>query len=235
MSEIDQTIQKSLDKLNFQSAEIVETQLKLIESIYLYEPPSGIYALIEILNTRYQNANITPLDGYIYEKLINSDSPKIQQVVAKNFPNGIVTLKSEKNMDYSDLQKLLIQQSFLKADKLTHQKLCQLTDSSRNWLYFTDILKLPIQDLQTIDNLWRIYSNNKFGFSIQKQIWIATQHDWTKFLIKIKWIHNNNLCRYPQEFIWDLSAPSGHLPLFNQLRGTQALNSLLLHKAWEEK
>ncbi|PLZ94121.1 hypothetical protein CI594_16205, partial [Fischerella thermalis CCMEE 5196] len=42
----------------------------------------------------------------------------------------------------------------------------------------------------------------------------------------------NNWTRYPQEFTWDLSAPKGHLPLSNQLRGVRVIASIFAHPAW---
>ncbi|MEO8890989.1 MAG: GUN4 domain-containing protein, partial [Coleofasciculaceae cyanobacterium] len=33
-------------------------------------------------------------------------------------------------------------------------------------------------------------------------------------------------------FIWDLSAPRGHLPLSNQLRGVRPFAALMGHRAW---
>ncbi|OIP78669.1 MAG: hypothetical protein AUK48_01210 [Oscillatoriales cyanobacterium CG2_30_44_21] len=34
------------------------------------------------------------------------------------------------------------------------------------------ILCIPCQDLQTIDHLWMYHSNGKFGFSVQKELWL---------------------------------------------------------------
>ena len=229
----DDQVQQLLDKINFKSVEINENQIDLIQKISEYGAPA-LNMLFEILHERQGKAEIGPIDGLIYETLRCSSDSHIQHLLDKYFTMGIVPLKSEKNIDYDELQQLLAKKDFLQANIVTQAKLCELAEinpKDRQWLYFTDIPTLPATDLQTIDNLWRIYSFNRFGFSIQKQIWTSVKHDWTHLLIKIKWIVNNNLCRYPQEFIWDMTAPKGHLPLFNQLRGTQALTSLLSHKA----
>ncbi|NET49629.1 MAG: hypothetical protein F6K09_13095, partial [Merismopedia sp. SIO2A8] len=49
---------------------------------------------------------------------------------------------------------------------------------------------------------------------------------------KIGWKSGNSCTRYPNEFTWDISAPAGHLPLSNQLRGVRVMSSLLSHPAW---
>jgi hypothetical protein len=46
------------------------------------------------------------------------------------------------------------------------------------------IEKFPSQDLLTLDQLWRRYSKERFGFSVQKRIWQSISPnqnlDWWK-------------------------------------------------------
>ncbi len=147
----------------------------------------------------------------------------------------IVLLKSERNIDYTSLETLLKAQDFQAADKVTLEKLCELAGieaGQRNWLYFTEVENFPVTDLQTIDRLWLNYSEGKFGFSVQREIWLSLGKNWEKLWPKIGWKSGNNWTRYPHQFIWDLSAPKGHLPLSNQLRGVRVMASLLSHPAW---
>jgi hypothetical protein len=139
------------------------------------------------------------------------------------------------SIDYTPLQTLLSQQDFLEADKLTLQNLCELAGVGalqRKWLYFTEVNLFSIADLQTIDRLWLTYSEGKFGFSVQRNLWLGVGKNWDKFWPKIGWKTGNTWTRYPAEFIWDLSAPKGHLPLTNQLRGVRVMEALLTHPAW---
>lgn len=48
-------------------------------------------------------------------------------------------------------------------------------------------------------------------------------------------VEQYNYRAFPTEFIWVLNddTPEGHLPLTNALRGTQLLNSILTHPAFE--
>lgn len=144
-------------------------------------------------------------------------------------------LLSENDIDYSPLEQLLAQQDFQAADRMTLQKLCELagpTAVQRKWLYFTEVENFPTTDLQTINTLWLLHSEGKFGFSMQREIWLGTGKNWEKFWLKIGWKTGNAWTRYPHEFTWDLSAPRGHLPLSNQLRGVRVIASLLNHPAW---
>ncbi len=144
-------------------------------------------------------------------------------------------LRSPSGIDYTPLKDSLSQQDFQAADLITIEKLCELAGESaaeRKWLYFTDVENFAIADLQLIDALWRHYSEDKFGFSVQREIWISVGRNWEKFWPKIAWKSGNNWTRYPQEFVWDLSAPKGHLPLTNQLRGVRVMSSLMNHPAW---
>ncbi|KHN06207.1 Tetrapyrrole-binding protein, chloroplastic [Glycine soja] len=66
--------------------------------------------------------------------------------------------------------------------------------------------------------------------------------DFTKFFIKVGWMkkldtemEQYNYRSFPTEFIWELNddTPEGHLPLTNALRGTQLLNNVLKHPAFD--
>ncbi len=146
-----------------------------------------------------------------------------------------VTLASDRGIDYTPLQKLLAQQQFQAADQLTLQQFCELAGPAavqRKWVYFSEVEGFPVTDLQTVDQLWLAHSQGRFGFSVQRQIWLSVGKNWEALWPKIGWKNGNNWTRYPQEFTWDLTAPKGHLPLSNQLRGVRMINALLLHPAW---
>lgn len=170
------------------------------------------------------------IDGLIYE-YIYKHNPIL---LSEKLNEGLSLLQSDSNINYHDLQKLLIEKEFLKADLLTQQKLKELAKlQGREWLYFTDIKKVPSNDLQIIDKLWRIHSLDKFGFSIQRNLWLSVNKNWKQLWNKIGWEVDNQALRYPNEFIWNINAPKGHLPLFNQLRGVHVLSELFNHKTWD--
>jgi hypothetical protein len=195
----------------------------------------GLDILMEFLFER-RHQTPTLVDGKVYQVLYSSDSSKAREFLQIHFPWGIVPLKSESDIDYKPLQKLLAAQDWLLSDRMTLQKMCEVageTAVQRKWLYFTDIENFPVTDLQTINNLWLIHSEGKFGFSVQREIWLGLGKNWDNLWSKIGWKNGNSWTRYPHEFTWDLSAPKGHLPLSNQLRGVRVIASLLAHKAWK--
>lgn len=195
---------------------------------------AGLEILIEFLKDKLSNPpNLAT--GLAYQVLYKIDQPNIKEFLQVHFPLGFVPLISEKGIDYSELQNLLVQQDFLAADRLTLEKLCELAGAAavkRKWPYFSEVDNFPISDLQTLNTLWLIYSQGIFGFSVQRQIWLSVGKNWEKLWPKIGWKSGNSWTRYPHEFTWNLSAPVGHLPLSNQLRGVRVMSSLLCHPAW---
>lgn len=175
--------------------------------------------------------------GSSYQALMESGSPIAAEFLQTQFPAGVVPLRSTAGVDYAPLQKLLARQDFQAADQITLQNLCELASPAavqRNWLYFTEVGQFPSPDLQTINALWLAHSGGKFGFSVQREIWLSVGKDWEKLWDKIGWKSGNAWTRYPQGFTWDLTAPKGHLPLSNQLRGVRAIAALLTHPAWSQ-
>ncbi len=217
------------------TATTAKTQLQILPQIVAAGVP-GIDILIEWLD-RQRSEQPTIVTGAVYQVLCGSEFSIASEYLDREFPTGIVPLRSSKGIDYTTLQKLLSRQEFQSADKLTTEKLCELAGADamqRKWIYFTEVERLPEIDLQTIDSLWRLHSAGKFGFSVQRDIWLGMSKNWDKLWVKIGWKSGNNWTRYPGSFTWDLTAPQGHLPLSNQLRGVRVMSSLLSHSAWNE-
>jgi GUN4-like/ARM-like repeat domain, GUN4-N terminal len=217
-----------------------KNQLARIDS--LVTETSGQQVLRSVLQDYKNSAEVFTKYGAVnavaakaYQTLYNLKDDEIRDFLMDLFPTGIVPLKSDLNVDYLPLQKLLVEQDFLEADKLNNLKLCELAGEAslaRKWIYFTEVNALPATDLRTLNALWLAHSNGKFGYSVQREIWIAGGRDWTKLWSKILWKEGNNWTRYPGAFNWTLEAPRGHLPLSNQLRGVRVITSLLTHPAW---
>lgn len=193
---------------------------------------------LDVLMKFLHQAGNTPkiIHGSVYQALLPLENSVVQDFLRTNFATGILPLQSAQGVDYTQLQQLLAKQDFLESDRLTMQKLCQLAGDGavkRKWLYFTEVDSLPIMDLQTINNLWLLHSQGKFGFSVQRELWLAFNQDFIKLWTAIGWKSGNDWTRYPQQFTWSLTAPKGHLPLSNQLRGVQVIKAILSHPAWK--
>jgi hypothetical protein len=212
---------------------VLKKQLSVIPQL-VNAGDAGWEVLMKFLQAN-QEKEPTPAIGAAYLALSRLEASEVKDFLQTHFSEGIVSLQSDRGIDYQLLQVLLIEQDFQQSDRLTLEKLCELAGEkavNRQWLYFSEIDRFPVTDLQTINTLWLTYSEGNFGFSVQRELWLAQGKNFNKLWEKIGWKKSNNWTRYPNEFIWDLSAPRGHLPLSNQLRGVQPFASLLAHPAW---
>ena len=217
-------------------SESEKKQLKSVAKL-LEAGETGIEVLMDWMLSLDKNSGNLAL-GKAYQALYLSQDREVQEFLSNNFSQGIVPLKSDRNIDYQPLQQLLARQDFQGADVLTLQKLCELAGTTaieRKWIYFTEVENFTVTDLRTIDNLWLMHSEGKFGFSLQRKIWLSVGKDFSKLWTKIGWKSGNSWTRYPKEFTWDLSAPMGHLPLSNQLRGVRVLDAIFAHPAWNQE
>jgi len=210
----------------------LKDQLAAIAQLVTCGKPGWL--LLENFVAQHEGAP-TPAVGRAYQLLYQSEQPELRAKLRARFPNGLVPLTSERGVDYQPVQAALVAGDYQTGDRLTLEKLCELAGEparQRNWLYFSEVEKFPRADLRCLDTLWLIYSEGKFGYSVQRELWLAQGKDFAKLWGKIGWKSGNRWTRYPHEFTWDLSAPRGHLPLSNQLRGSRVLASLLSHPAW---
>ncbi|KAK9159533.1 hypothetical protein Syun_005874 [Stephania yunnanensis] len=178
--------------------------------------------------------------------LSSSSSSSFQQKVSSsNFTLSSTTTPPSPALSYDLLEQHLAARDFRQADEETRRLLIALAGEpaqKRGYVFFSEVKFISDSDLEAIDGLWREYSDGKFGYSVQKKIWEKARKDFTKFFMKVGWmkkldteIEQYNYRSFPTEFIWELDddTPEGHLPLTNALRGTQLLNSILTHPAFQ--
>ncbi|XP_031476638.1 tetrapyrrole-binding protein, chloroplastic [Nymphaea colorata] len=143
------------------------------------------------------------------------------------------------------LESYLSSQQFQLADEETRRLLIVLAGEAaqkRKYVFFSEVQFIPTSYLSAIDELWRKHSNGKFGYSVQRRILRKMRGDFSKFFVKVGWmkkleteVEQYTYRSFPSEFLWELNdqTPEGHLPLTNALRGTQLLNSVLDHPAFQ--
>lgn len=122
------------------------------------------------------------------------------------------TLNSTVGADYTKLRDLLASGQLQKADEETGEimrKIARRVDAG--WLREEDIAEFPSLDLDTIDNLWTKYSDERFGFSVQSRIWKKVEENYAKFGDAVGWRLNYNWQWY-SDLTFNLNAPVGHLP-----------------------
>ncbi|NEQ54216.1 MAG: GUN4 domain-containing protein [Leptolyngbya sp. SIO3F4] len=121
---------------------------------------------------------------------------------------------------YGDLERYLKNGQWQEADNETYRLM--ITEVGKeDGQYFTsdELLNFPCEALKTIDNLWLLHSKRKYGFSIQKEIYLNCggvadgkyyKEAYEKFGDAVAWRENNS---WSFDMKWDGSGPRGHLPV----------------------
>tara|TARA_Y100001968_G_scaffold313274_1_gene337296 strand:- start:160 stop:876 length:717 start_codon:yes stop_codon:yes gene_type:complete len=171
--------------------------------------------------------------GFILQLIHKTDKNFIKKNLDCNDLSWF-TAPSDVGFDYSPLQQYLLNESFEDADRFTSSKLRELAGEKavkRGYVYFSEVESIPDIDLMTLNKLWIVYSRGKFGFTVQAKILESVGGRYDKLWPRIGWKKDGTWTRYPKAFNWTIEAPSGHMPLINQLRGVRLMDSLLNHKA----
>jgi hypothetical protein len=152
----------------------------------------------------------------------------VEEKVKPNMPNPSENftemLPGEVVLDY-----LLAQQAWKLAEKETLKMMFKIMGENSEESYLSDnhLENFPRNELKIIDQLWRQYSNEKFGFSIQKKIWIdcggqeGLYSDSDIFLRlgeKIGWRRREDISHWSlYNYLTNnlIEAPQGHRPCLN--------------------
>jgi predicted NACHT family NTPase len=128
---------------------------------------------------------------------------------------------SVQNSFYQDLENYLQNGQWKEADQETSRLMLQIAGKEADqWLREDDIQNFPCEDLRTLDKLWVDYSNGKFGFSVQKKVWIACggvpgEYDYDvykKFADQVGWRKLGDWLSYDKiTFLLD-GSEKAHLP-----------------------
>ena len=102
------------------------------------------------------------------------------------------SIETECGANYVPLLTALQLEKWEAADQLTRDMLIWIGGEGtreRNFVYFAEAKGLPMKDMKTIDDLWTVYSKGKFGYSVQKKIWLSKKvnGDFNKFVTEINW------------------------------------------------
>ncbi|MBD2481515.1 serine/threonine-protein kinase [Planktothrix sp. FACHB-1365] len=134
-------------------------------------------------------------------------------------PQPHIELKSARGVDYRQLEQLLKSGKWKEADQETFNKMLEAAGRTQDGeLRFEDINNFPCEDLRTIDQLWVKYSMSRFGFSVQKKIWLEVGgkvdlETERKLGDRVGWRKNGRGISY-NELTFTLRSPVGHLPVF---------------------
>ncbi|BAY09804.1 caspase, EACC1-associated type [Calothrix sp. NIES-2098] len=154
-------------------------------------------------------------------QLRDEDTANIEAQVISLLSREEYALSSEKGVDYSKLRDLLAAENWKDADYETYMVMLQAVGRQKNdYIRNDELLNFPSTDFRTIDRLWVKYSNGRFGFSVQKEIYLSIggkpdgkydEETWNKFGDRVGWRVQSNWIDYNQ-VTFNTNAPKGHLP-----------------------
>ena len=108
--------------------------------------------------------------------------------------------------NYENLRDLLVAGKWKEADGDTAKVMLKVAGREKEgYLNTESIDNFPYEDLRTIDQLWVKYSNGKFGFSVQKQIYESLggtreydQKIWEAFGDQVGWRQGGKWLSYSE-------------------------------------
>jgi hypothetical protein len=125
---------------------------------------------------------------------------------------------------YAKLEELLQKQQWKEADQETYRLMITAVGKEEGqWFEEEELLNFPCDALRAIDGLWVKYSQGRFGFSVQKQIYVEcggkldgeepSQKVWEVFGDRVGWKQNGNWMNYTEiSKQISLSSPKGIFP-----------------------
>jgi hypothetical protein len=175
--------------------------------------------------------------GTLIQQLLGDDDG-LSQAFEQRYPDGWLAVSSGQGIEYAPLQRALARQEFEEADRITSEILRQLAGPAavkRGYVYYSEVAVFAAVDLESLDRLWVVYSQGRFGFSVQLRLLRSLAGRWDQLWPRLGWKQGGLWTRYPGSFTWSLQAPEGHLPLVNQLRGVRLMDALLQHPALQQR
>jgi hypothetical protein len=122
-----------------------------------------------------------------------------------------ITRKSS-YISYDILESLLRSGLWREANNETRRIILQVANREKDgWLSEQEMRDFDDDTLLKLDNLWLQYSNDQFGFSVQKRLLKGCEQDPVAFGTKVGW---KNLSGWinAAHVDYSLAAPLGHLP-----------------------
>ena len=201
--------QSQLQSQNKAIASQLQSQNKAIASSQL-QSQSQLESQIEAIASQSQSQ----LESQ--NEAIASQLKSITEAVA-----DITPIVSSSGFDYSELDRLLKSGEWKAADEETTKMMWRVAGKTGGYLYNDDIKNFPGEDLRIIDGLWVKHSRGRFGFSVQKQIYINCgglpdgsypgDTIWERYCGEVGWRVNGSYISW-SDCTFSAAAPLGHLP-----------------------
>lgn len=127
---------------------------------------------------------------------------------------------------YANLEGYLKNGQWKEADKETYRlMITEVGKDEGQWFDQEELLNFPCNPLRKIDGLWVKHSGGRFGFSVQKEIYLSKEcggipngkyrkEAWNKFCHVNGWQEKDQYVNV----VYDISSPRGHLPCLGRIR-----------------
>jgi serine protease Do len=188
-----------------------------------------------------QRTEIVGVQGIPTEKfpnLISNIQNNTQNNTQANTPRNNPSPTEPTPVTFQKLEAFLKAGKWRDADLETWEVMLKLTKREREgWLRLEDVKNFPRQELRKMDQLWVKYSNGKFGFSVQKQIWLELggkldgEYDWdtyVKLSERVGWKKNDAGWLSYDSYTFSTNALPGHLPAYAWGRGWMEVGGITL-------
>lgn len=141
----------------------------------------------------------------------------LREPIPQKIANLSVQLKSARGVDYTHLRDLLAAGKWKEADQETLKVMLKAGRREKEGYFDKDSMdNFPFDDLRTIDQLWVKYSQGRFGFSVQKKIWLdcggkVDSETESKLGDRVGWRKGGKWLNY-NDLTFNKQAQEGHLP-----------------------
>lgn len=171
-----------------------------------------------ILGAIYLDRGLGVARDWFFSQLPKEKIAEIEDLFYEKSADRVLTEKifvtdpliSATDIDYSQLDALLSTGKWQAADLETREVMLRVIGRV-DFLPRELIEEFPCEDLRIIDRLWRHYSRDRFGFSIQVEILNEVGGNWDNFGDRVGW-RIDGIWQPKDDRRYDLQAPAGHLP-----------------------
>ena len=160
---------------------------------------------------------------------IKPEPAELEEVDVSTATRKISLISPKTGIDYTKLRNLLREEKWSEADLHTYEIVEQVVKSAKQqnkhvFIELKTIAEFACPDIRTVDSLWKKYSDDKFGFSSQQEVWQSVNQKgdfstqtWRRFATEVGWktgevsSGSGYLLHEELDFEPD-KAPEGHLP-----------------------
>lgn len=198
-------------------------------------PPAGFFeAVRDCFPKGVDTAESLSVEAVATEQIPTSPAPP----QTKPTPPQSDELQSEKGVDYTRLRNLLKAGQWKEADKETAHRMVEAVGRKKDdYIRAEELKNFPCTDLWTIDRLWVQYSQGKWGFSVQKRIYVECgakldgkypgNEIWYGFCRRVGWHKGNSYVNYSDLTFAPSISPAGEFPRAGELGGGGSFGGLV--------